>query len=177
MNTPDLTPMPGWMAGLSPIICALAGVAIAYIRYRDRAAARAERRSACASCRAKLPEDPPSVDGAGVILMMLFAGASWLWLVGAPQRLAHYVMPAALQMDAKSGPVDRSCSKSSDCGSGCSCDRGQCSCSARQPRSAPPQRQQPRRVAVLHTGTLCADCQALPWHTLPIATFYSPPSR
>lgn len=143
------------LAAAGSVVAPLIAAYVATLRYRLKLALIAAGRD---------PSKVPDIAGAGPLLLMLLAGASLLVAVGAPQRIAHFVVPID---DEVAGAAGDSCTKDSDCGSGCSCgSSGQCRCSARKPRPAPP----PRRLASMEE-TLCADCQALPWHTPSISAF------
>lgn len=146
------------------------------------------------------PPAPPDFGAIKTLLILLLSGAALVGALGKVPLLvaAHQAqlpvdpvsscgrapLPAQSPSDegqglepsptlAKSGPFERSCSRNSDCGSGCSCEKGSCACTARRPSSAPAPRQSPRHVAALGTGTLCADCLALPWHVQPVDVLYS----
>lgn len=91
-------------------------------------------------------------------------------LAAAPPLSEPHSSPpsAALPLLASAAPGTGYCTKASDCGSGCSCDRNKCNCSSGKPAALPSQRTQPRRVASLD-GAL-GDHPNLPWHVTPIAS-------
>lgn len=134
---------------------------VAHIRRQERKEARA---------RGETPAEAP-LSGAGPVVLLVLAGAAWAYLLAQQPQLAR-LLPALEQMEfAKAAPLGRDlCAKDSECGTGCSCNKGRCVCSSAKPQ--PFERQHPRKVASLN-GTI-GDCLPTPWHVSMISAW---PSR
>lgn len=140
------------------------------------------------------PPAPPDFGAVKTIFILLLSGAALLGaLAKAPLLVAaaHALLPATpVSMgNTGCGAVPRptsspvgfaapemqaaaaggSCSRDSDCGSGCSCKSGSCKCAAQKPLVRPGPA--PRRLASMD-GSLCADCLALPWSAEPVDVLY-----
>lgn len=156
MNPEKLAALTQLLLAFAAVAAPITGAYIATLRYRLNRA-RLERGEA--------PEKVPDIVGpAAPLILLLFGGALLGYLLAQHPGLARLPLPAAdAAAQAKVGPPAgvTYCTRASDCGSGCSCDRGQCRCSADRPKTQPPQRQHPRLVADLSLWPL-GDCLALP---------------
>lgn len=133
----ELPGLPSWLAALGPIIASVAACLVAWIRYLDRRDHRRMTAAACTACKDRLAgREPPEVAGLGVLGLLALAGAAWVLGSGGPEQLAHLLQPRdEIWVEARSGPVRRSCKGHYDCPPGQICERGQCVATARRPLS------------------------------------------
>lgn len=115
-------------------------------------------------------DPPPPVVSAGPVALLALGGAALAYLLTKQPQIARLVLPMVDSAElVRAAPAGRDlCTKNSDCGSGCSCDRGRCTCTGRAPSGGSVQRKPP---AVSMAGTLCTDCLALPWRVDPVQTW------
>jgi len=155
------------LSAVGPMVVALASCYLAKLRRDERRELRAQLARSCDSCKIRLAElEPPPTVGGGVIALVVLAGACWVLSSDVPGKIARLSSAAAsAHFLAKAAPVDSV--SPGDCPSGCSKNsKGQCNCPTKRPPPVPR-----RLVAVDLDGALCADCQALPWHTPSISAF------
>lgn len=128
------------------------------------------------------PPTPPDFGAIKTILILLLSGAALLGaLAKAPLLVAaHAAAPAAplsqnqpvrpcLPTEQLAAAAGNSCTKNSDCGSGCTCKSGTCQCAAQKPVQRPGPA--PRKLASMD-GARCADCPALPWSVEPVDVLF-----
>lgn len=158
MTTDQITGWTQLAAAAGTVVAPIVGAFVAFLRYRLKMAAMA---------RGEPPDKLPDLAGPVPLLLIGLGPALLAYLFAQNPRLAVLV-PNALGAEsstASAAPVGRDlCSKDSDCGSGCHCDKQRCSCTGK----ALPRERKPAAVSM--AGTICADCLPLPWMQVAIQT-------